>query len=1077
MMAVAWRGDSGWWWWRVEASEVVGRVDPVVRTIFGFDRKIPPEKFSGGGGRNPVAEGGRRWGGMRGERERVDKDVSGKTERIRIGNGVHTCFWKDFWIGDTRLQGMFPRLYALESYKDISVADKIRAPLYTSFRRDVRGGAEASQLAHLSALLATVTLSQSEDRWTCDLNGEGVFRVKDVRNLLDEHFLPNAGVPTRWIKYVPIKVNIFAWKVFLDRLPTRLNLAKRNVVTESLSCPLCDSVSEDTSHLLFRCNVARDVTDLICRWWNLGVQDFLSYTDWLEWFHSVRLGFYDIMLLGLKQQIRIFVGRDLEVLLDLFLKYKGLRFLSIMGIDDWHEVTRKKHGYSSKEDDLAKISISVYIMNFPDSCSAKDLFQSCKVYGHVVDSYIPFKSSKSGKRFGFVRFINVFSVERLISNLFTLWIGKHRLLANVTRFQRPPVNVKASAPFGGNAQPINKEVKDPLPRNNNSSGQTGRSSHFSNPGMAKQPKVHTGSYANVVSGAQGPLISPSPALVLEDSCLVERDLSRHVMGKVKDFSSIPNLYTILIDEGFSGAKLTYMGGTWVMIEFDKVDTKELLMNHSGIKSWFLDIKDAVDEFVSEDRIIWMDIEGVPLKAWSRETFIKIGKKWGETLDLEDNSVFMLRHLVRNNGAISIKRKDCNSDGESVIEPLNNNDNEEEFDDEYASDVNEVPETVLGANSSSNIRSNGSVAVHQSDDPFGLYDLLNKKKAGETRKSSPSLSHPPGFTPEILEDQNDKEAKDTLESLNAKVMGSSQEIPIVDHNDQVSQKGINNGGSVLGVMEDVIRVGQAMGYSMEGCTKKEWVKALTSNYKLNFLAIQETKMSKVSHMDVRFMWGNNNYDFVCSDSLGNSGGILCIWEATVFKKENVTISDNFIAIYGSWLPNNAKILFIAVYAPQQASSKAILWDYISVLLTRWNGETIVMGDFNEVRSSEERRGSCFNPYSARRFDRFILTSGLVDIKLEGYTFTWSHPSATKMSKLDRFLVSDGIYNLFPSITAICLDRHISDHRPILLREVKLDFGPTPFLCLTKESLLSESSICTIHSVKNASALPFVLCLEP
>nr|GEZ21630.1 RNA-directed DNA polymerase, eukaryota, reverse transcriptase zinc-binding domain protein [Tanacetum cinerariifolium] len=92
------------------------------------------------------------------------------------------------------------------------------------------------------------------------------------------------------------------------------------------------------------------------------------------------------------------------------------------------------------------------------------------------------------------------------------------------------------------------------------------------------------------------------------------------------------------------------------------------------------------------------------------------------------------------------------------------------------------------------------------------------EAGETGKSSPSLSHPPGFTPEILEDQNDNEAKNTLESLNAKVMGSSQEIPTAEHNDQVSQKGINNGGSVLRVMEDVIRVGQAMGYSMEGCVK-------------------------------------------------------------------------------------------------------------------------------------------------------------------------------------------------------------------------------------------------------------------
>nr|GFB88807.1 RNA-directed DNA polymerase, eukaryota [Tanacetum cinerariifolium] len=103
----------------------------------------------------------------------------------------------------------------------------------------------------------------------------------------------------------------------------------------------------------------------------------------------------------------------------------------------------------------------------------------------------------------------------------------------------------------------------------------------------------------------------------------------------------------------------------------------------------------------------------------------------------------------------------------------------------------------------------------------------------------------------------------------------------------------------------------------------------------------------------------------------------------------------------------------------------------------------MGDFNEVRSSKERRGSCFNPYNARCFDRFISNSSLVDINMEGYAFTWSHPSASKMSKLDRFLVSDGIFTLFPSITAICLDRHLSDHRPILLCEVHLDFGPIPF----------------------------------
>nr|GEZ92465.1 protein LURP-one-related 4-like [Tanacetum cinerariifolium] len=75
------------------------------------------------------------------------------------------------------------------------------------------------------------------------------FRVKDVRILSDEAFLPKIEVPTRWIKSIPIKVNVFAWKLFPDRLPTRSNLARRNVLIPSLACPLCDHALEDSFHL------------------------------------------------------------------------------------------------------------------------------------------------------------------------------------------------------------------------------------------------------------------------------------------------------------------------------------------------------------------------------------------------------------------------------------------------------------------------------------------------------------------------------------------------------------------------------------------------------------------------------------------------------------------------------------------------------------------------------------------------------------------------------------------------------------------------------------------------------------
>ncbi|GJZ26120.1 nucleotide-binding alpha-beta plait domain-containing protein [Tanacetum coccineum] len=92
--------------------------------------------------------------------------------------------------------------------------------------------------------------------------------------------------------------------------------------------------------------------------------------------------------------------------------------------------------YRSKEDDVAKISTTVYVTNFPESLSAKELFNSCKVYGHVVDSFIPTKRAKNGKRFGFVRFINVFSEERLVNNLCTVWIERYKLHANISRFYK-----------------------------------------------------------------------------------------------------------------------------------------------------------------------------------------------------------------------------------------------------------------------------------------------------------------------------------------------------------------------------------------------------------------------------------------------------------------------------------------------------------------------------------------------------------------------------------------------------------------------------------------------------------------
>ncbi|GJT79071.1 RNA-directed DNA polymerase, eukaryota [Tanacetum coccineum] len=152
-----------------------------------------------------------------------------------------------------------------------------------------KGGSESSQLSLLQEYIEGTILSSLEDRWVGDLNGEGVFCVKDVRNLLDDVFLPKAPIATRWIKYVPIKLNVFAWKVHLNRLPTRVNLQHRGVLVSDPSCPICHSKDEDLAHLFFRCSLVTDIVRLVCRWWNIAWASIDSYSNWLHWFNAIRL--------------------------------------------------------------------------------------------------------------------------------------------------------------------------------------------------------------------------------------------------------------------------------------------------------------------------------------------------------------------------------------------------------------------------------------------------------------------------------------------------------------------------------------------------------------------------------------------------------------------------------------------------------------------------------------------------------------------------------------------------------------------------------------------------------------------
>ncbi|GKA72771.1 RNA-directed DNA polymerase, eukaryota [Tanacetum coccineum] len=204
-------------------------------------------------------------------------DVS-KYIKIKLGNGENTMFWDDIWCGDITFKYLYPRLYALELYKSVKVASKLsQSSLELSFRRIPRGGTEEDQLLKLTSQIEGVMLSNSSDRWTWSLEGSGEFSVASVRKLIDDKLLPVLAAKTRWIKAVPLKINIHAWKVSLDCLPTRINISRRGMDIESILCPMCDNAAESASHLFFTCRVAKEVFRKILYWWDVDYMDIHSY--------------------------------------------------------------------------------------------------------------------------------------------------------------------------------------------------------------------------------------------------------------------------------------------------------------------------------------------------------------------------------------------------------------------------------------------------------------------------------------------------------------------------------------------------------------------------------------------------------------------------------------------------------------------------------------------------------------------------------------------------------------------------------------------------------------------------------
>ncbi|GJW68358.1 RNA-directed DNA polymerase, eukaryota, reverse transcriptase zinc-binding domain protein [Tanacetum coccineum] len=203
--------------------------------------------------------------------------------RFQVGCGTSTRFWKDLWTDNAPLYIRYNKLFQLEQEKDCLIWDRLVDNQWTwNWSRSIMGARNTAYLNDLINEISHTDFSPELDACCWTIAKDGAFSVSSTQHHTNTHLLPSLDNQTQWDKTLPRKVNVFMWRLMLDRLPHRLNLSSCGIDIPSISCPSCNGNVESSNHIFFDCVNAKDIWNLVRNWCGILFPTFTSFEHWKD---------------------------------------------------------------------------------------------------------------------------------------------------------------------------------------------------------------------------------------------------------------------------------------------------------------------------------------------------------------------------------------------------------------------------------------------------------------------------------------------------------------------------------------------------------------------------------------------------------------------------------------------------------------------------------------------------------------------------------------------------------------------------------------------------------------------------
>ena len=179
--------------------------------------------------------------------------------------------------------------------------------------------------------------------------------------------------------------------------------------------------------------------------------------------------------------------------------------------------------------------------------------------------------------------------------------------------------------------------------------------------------------------------------------------------------------------------------------------------------------------------------------------------------------------------------------------------------------------------------------------------------------------------------------------------------------------------------------------LNDCRERSVVKNLLCEWKCNVIYLQETKLTGLDRQMVGSLWSCPYVDWVALDAVQTAGGVLMMWDRRVLERLEFMVDSFFVFVRWQRVGDGFSWACSGVYGPIDNNARGLMWDELVGIQQYWNVPWCCIGDFNIVRFPSERLGNSRLTPAMELFLEFIEDLNLIDLPLEGGSYTWSSGS--------------------------------------------------------------------------------------